>query len=578
MKGKSLTDALHDIQSGNKENYIPEKDTLTISEKSKVSLSKVYGFATFYSMFSVKPRGKHIIRVCKSLSCHMGKAEEVIEKLEEVLGVEIGETTEDGEFTLEESSCLGMCSVSPAMMIDKIPFGNLTVDQIPEIIKKVKSEGSQEKIYTEQILPAQGRVVLKSVGVINPESIDEYIASRGYLALKKAIENGPQWVINELKKSELRGRGGAGFPTGRKWEFTAKAPGPQKYLICNADEGEPGTFKDRVIMEGDPHSIIEGMIIAAFATGCNNGYIYIRGEYDLSIRRIEKAIGDARSHGFLGRNILGSGFPFDIEIHKGAGSYVVGEETTLMESIEGHRGEPRKKPPYPPTFGLLGKPTVINNVETLANVPPIITNGADWYRTIRVPESYGTKLFSLSGDVNWKGVIEAPFGTRLSYIVNELGGGVRNGKKLRGVIFGGVSGTLLTPDQFDIPVDFNSLVTIEAGPGSGSIIVMDETRSIVNIAKNIAYFFKYESCGKCTPCRIGTEQLMNIIDRILEGSGKESDLEVIERLGQDMRLTSFCPLGQTAPNIIVQSIQKFRSKWLEHMKDKKLEGGGSYER
>ncbi len=575
MKERSLTDALHEVQDGSDKNFIPSNDALSVAVENKLPLSKVYGFATFYSMFSVKPRGKHIIRVCKSLSCYMGKGEEVIKKLKEVLGIGIGETTEDGEFTLEESSCLGMCSVSPVIMIDEIPVGNLTPDQVPEIIKKVENETGKKDYSAVQILPTHGRVLLKNVGVINPESIDEYIASGGYTALKKAISNGPQWVIDEVKKSELRGRGGAGFPAGKKWEFTAKAPGPDRYLICNADEGEPGTFKDRVIMEGDPHSIIEGMIIASFAAGCNYGYIYIRGEYDLSIRRIEKAIKDVRSHGFLGRNILGSGFSFNIEVHRGAGSYVVGEETTLMEAIEGHRGEPRKKPPYPPTYGLLGKPTVINNVETLANVPSIIVNGADWYKTIGVPGSYGTKLFSLSGDVNWKGVVESPFGTRLSYITNEFGGGVKNGKKLKGIIFGGVSGTLLTPDQFDTPVDFNSLARIEAGPGSGSIVVLDDTRCIVDIAKNIAYFFRYESCGKCTPCRVGTEQMYIIIDRISKGRGEEKDLDTIERLGEDMRLTSFCPLGQTAPNIIVQSIKKFRNEWIEHIKDKEVEGGSN---
>ena len=575
MKEKSLTDALYEAQGENNKNFISLEDALSVAVRNKLPLSKVYGFATFYSMFSVKPRGKHIIRVCKSLSCHMGNGEEVIKKLEEVLGIGIGETTNDGEFTLEGSSCLGMCSIAPAMMIDEIPFGNLTPDQIPEIIKEVRNGKAKKGYPAVQILPAHGRVLLKNVGVINPESIDEYIASGGYGALKKAISNGPQWVIDEIKKSELRGRGGAGFPTGKKWEFTAKALGSDKYLICNADEGEPGTFKDRVIMEGNPYSVIEGMIIAAFAAGCKYGYIYIRGEYSLSIKRMEKAIKDARSRGFLGKNILGSGFSFDIEVHRGAGSYVVGEETALMESIEGHRGEPRKKPPYPPTYGLFRKPTVINNVETFVNVPLIIANGADWYRKIGVPGSYGTKLFSLSGDINWKGAVEAPFGTPLSEIVNKFGGGVKNGKKLKAIILGGVSGFLLTPDQVDTPVDFNSLATIGAGPGSGAIMVIDETRDIVDIAKNIAYFFRRECCGKCTPGRVGTEQMYKIIDRISKGRGKERDLDTLERLGKDMRLTALCPLGQTASNVIVESIKKFRDEWMGYIEDKKAEGGSN---
>jgi NADH:ubiquinone oxidoreductase subunit F (NADH-binding) len=356
-------------------------------------------------------------------------------------------------------------------------------------------------------------------------------------------------------------------------EFTAKASDPVKYVICNADEGEPGTFKDREIMEGDPHSLIEGMIIAAFSTKASYGYIYIRGEYDLSINRLEKAINDARNYGLLGENILGSGFNFDIEIKKGAGAYICGEETALIESIEGKRGEPRKKPPYPPTCGLWGKPTVINNVETLVNIPPIIENGADWYKRFGVAGSYGTKVFSLMGDLNWKGIIEIPFGTPLSYIVNEIGGGVKEGKKLKGVILGGVSGSLITLEQLDTPVDFNSLATIEAGPGSGAIIAFDEDRCIVDIVKNIAYFFRHESCGKCTPCRVGTEQIYEIIDWITKGEGRISDLDTLEKLGDDLKLTSFCGLGQTAPNIIVQSLAKFTIEWIEHIKEKKCRAG-----
>jgi NADH:ubiquinone oxidoreductase subunit F (NADH-binding) len=322
-------------------------------------------------------------------------------------------------------------------------------------------------------------------------------------------------------------------------------------------------------MEGDPHLLIEGMILAGFATGANYGYIYIRGEYDLSIRRLQKAIDQARSYGFLGENILGSGFSFDIEIKKGAGAYICGEETALIESIEGKRGEPRKKPPYPPTFGLWGKPTVINNVETLANVPPIVVNGAEWFKKFGVAGSYGTKLFSLMGDVNYKGVIEIPFGVKLSSIINDVGFGIKGGKKLKGVILGGVSGSLITPNEIDTPVDFNSLALIEAGPGSGSIVVLSEDRCIVDIAKNIAYFFRHESCGKCTPCRVGTEEMYKIIDNISKGFGEVKDLERLDKLSTSMKLTSFCGLGQTAPNIIQQSLRKFRDEWLEHINERK---------
>ena len=416
----------------------------------------------------------------------------------------------------------------------------------------------------------QLRIVLRNAGLIDPDSIDEYIAHDGYSALEKVIsEMSPDDVIEEIKKSELRGRGGAGFPTGKKWEFTAKADSDQKYIICNADEGEPGTFKDRGIMEGDPHSVLEGMMIAGYATGTNKGYIYIRGEYALSIKRLQKAIDDAREYGFLGENILGSGFAFDVEIRRGAGSYICGEETALMESIEGKRGEPRKKPPYPPTCGLWGKPTVINNVETLANIAPIVINGADWFKGIGVEGSRGTKVFNLMGDINWKGVVEIPFGTPLSDIVMNMGKGIRGGRKLKAVVLGGVSGSLITPEELDTPVDFNSLARIEAGPGSGSIVVLDETRCIVDIARDIAYFFRHESCGKCTPCRVGTEEMYRIIDRISKGEGEERDINTLESLGKSMMLTAFCGLGQTAPNVILQSLRKFRDEWLTHIREKK---------
>ncbi|MGB9694461.1 MAG: NADH-quinone oxidoreductase subunit NuoF [Caldisericaceae bacterium] len=507
-------------------------------------------------------------------------------EIEEQLNRAIRDAGLENEILVTPTGSLGYEDVGVAVAVypEGIIYVPVTKGNIKEIVtehflkgrvverlaKKIESTSVKLGVTkSEQIISTQVRVVLRNVGMINPESIDEYIARDGYTALEKAISKGPQWTLDEVKNSELRGRGGAGFPTGKKWEFTAKANSTTKFLICNADEGEPGTFKDREIMEGDPHSLIEGMIIAAFATGCTYGYIYIRGEYDLSIKRLEKAIIDAKALGLLGEDILGSGLSFDIEIKKGAGAYICGEETALIESIEGHRGEPRKKPPYPPTFGLWGKPTVINNVETLANIPPIIANGAEWFKTIGVPGTYGTKLFSLMGDVNWKGVIEIPFGTPLSYIVNDLGGGVKDGKALKGIILGGVSGSLITPSKLDTPVDFNSLALIEAGPGSGAIIVMDERRCIVDIMKNIAYFFRHESCGKCTPCRVGTEELYAMIDGISKGRGDLKDLDKIKSLGQDMNLTSFCPLGQTAPNIILQSIREFKQEWLEHIKDKK---------
>ncbi len=507
-------------------------------------------------------------------------------EIEERLNEEIKKRGLEKEIAVVPTGSLGFEDLGVAIAIypEGIIYAPVEIKDIPEIaeehllkgriVKRLTKNWEKRKVSlgttkSEAVMQSQYRAVLRNVGLINPESIEEYIAKDGYTAFEKALSVKPLDVIEELKKSELKGRGGAGFPTGLKWEFTAKAPGDEKYIVCNADEGEPGTFKDREIMEGDPHSLIEGMLIAGYATGARKGYIYIRGEYALSIRRLRKGIDDARAYGLLGENILGSGFSFDIEIKKGAGAYICGEETALLESIEGKRGEPRKKPPYPPTSGLWGKPTVINNVETLANVPLIIGKGADWFKSIGVPGSFGTKLFSLMGDINWKGVIEVPFGTPLSKIVMDIGGGVKNGKKLKAVVLGGVSGSLIRPEDIDTPVDFNSLAQIKAGPGSGSIVALSEDRCIVDIAKNIAYFFRHESCGKCTPCRIGTEVMYEIIDRISRGGGEEKDLNTLERLGKDMKLTSFCGLGQTASNIIVQSIKKFRSEWLTHIKEGK---------
>ncbi len=421
----------------------------------------------------------------------------------------------------------------------------------------------------EKIMGIQQRIVLENVGKINPEDIKEYIAFDGYKGFENALKTSPENVIKEIEDSELRGRGGAGFPAGKKWEFTAKAKGDKKYIVCNADEGEPGTFKDRTIMEGDPHKVIEGMLIAGYATGANGGIIYVRGEYMLSIERLENAINQAYDLGLLGNNILGSSFSFDLQIKKGAGAYVCGEETALLNSIEGKRGEPRKKPPYPPMAGLWGKPTVINNVETLANIPVIMRKGAEWFKQFGVPDSYGTKLFSLNGDLNWKGVIEVPFGTPLSFIINEIGGGLKDNLSLKAVILGGVSGSLLTSDEIDTPIDFNSLARIEAGPGSGSITVLNEKRCIVDVAKNIAKFFRHESCGKCTPCRVGNEQMYKVINRISKGQGKESDISLMEKLGCTMKLTSFCGLGQTASNIILQSLKKFPDEWNIHIFDKR---------
>ncbi len=507
-------------------------------------------------------------------------------EIEELLLREIRNLGLEKEILITPTGSLGYEDIGVAIAVypEGIIYAPVTPKDVPLIVKEhflkgrilsnISHEIGKKDVSlgiskAEKVLSVQKKVLLRRVGSINPESIEEYIAEDGYLALEKAFENGSEWVLNEVKNSELRGRGGAGFPTGKKWEFTAMAKSDVKFVICNADEGEPGTFKDRVLMEGDPHSIIEGMILAGFATGATYGYIYIRGEYELSIKRLSKAIEQAYDYGFLGKDILGSGFDFDIEIKKGAGAYVCGEETALLESIEGKRGEPRKKPPYPPTSGLFKRPTVINNVETLANIPPILVNGSNWFKQIGVPGSYGTKLFSLMGDVNYKGVIEIPFGVKLREIIEEVGFGVKGGKNLKVVILGGVSGSLISKEEIDTEVDFNSLAKIEAGPGSGSIVVLSEDRCIVDVVKNIAYFFRHESCGKCTPCRVGTDVIYRIVDNVSKGNGQREDLVKLEKLSNAMKLTSFCGLGQTTPNILLQSLTKFKEEWLAHIDERK---------
>lgn len=418
----------------------------------------------------------------------------------------------------------------------------------------------------EEILRKQTRLVLRNVGVINPEDIKEYIAQDGYQALTKALTSmKPEDVIKEIKDSELWGRGGAGFPTGIKWEITAKSTDMPKFVICNADEGEPGTFKDRVIMEGDPHSVIEAMIIAGYATGAQKGFIYIRGEYELSILRLNKAIQQAKEYGFLGENIFDSGFNFDIEVRIGAGAYVCGEETALIESLEGKRGEPRYKPPYPSLVGLWNKPTVVNNVETLANIILIILKGSEWYKNLGVEGSRGTKVFTLFGDVNIKGVIEVPFGYSLKDLVYEIGHGIPAGKKLKMVQLGGSSGSFIPADHLDIPIDWKSLRQIGAGQGSGAILVLDETRCIVDFLRNLLKFFYHESCGKCVPCRVGISKALDLVDRVSEGNIAVEELDFMQDLAITIRGTSLCGLGQAAANQILEALKYFKAEFISHI-------------
>ncbi|NLY29125.1 MAG: NADH-quinone oxidoreductase subunit NuoF, partial [Firmicutes bacterium] len=413
----------------------------------------------------------------------------------------------------------------------------------------------------------QKRVVLRNCGLIDPDNIDEYIARDGYQALGTVLRDmEPQDVIQIIKDSGLRGRGGAGFPTGLKWDFTFRAVGDQKYIICNADEGEPGTFKDRLILEGDPHSVIEGMAIAAYAIGASKGYIYFRGEYNLSIERLKHALQQAREYGLLGENIFGTNFDFDIDIKIGAGAYVCGEETALINSIEGKRGEPRYKPPYPASVGLWGKPTCVNNVETLANVPPIILNGAEWFRSIGTENCPGTKVFTLTGNITNAGLIEVPMGITLREIIYDIGGGIPNGRKFKMAQTGGTSGGCLSEALLDVPMDIDSLAAAGSALGSGALLIMDDTHCIIDVVMTFMRFFRHESCGQCTPCREGTQRLYELVGRIARMEATQEDVELIKRLSRTMEDASLCALGQTAPFPVLTTMRFFPEEYEAHIR------------
>ncbi|HOQ04389.1 MAG TPA: NADH-quinone oxidoreductase subunit NuoF [Anaerohalosphaeraceae bacterium] len=486
------------------------------------------------------------------------------------------------------SGCLGMCTKGPILIVNPgyILYGNLRSEDAPEIVQEHLINGKpvsrliiqEDHLYNRffrifgdsEFFGRQMRIALRNCGVIDPEKIDDYLAMRGYEALAKVLtEMTPQQVIEEVKKSGLRGRGGAGFPTGLKWEYTAKQSDPEKYVICNADEGDPGAFMDRSAIEGDPHTVLEGMIIGGYAIGSRQGIIYIRAEYPLAVQRLKKAIEDARREGFLGERILGTDFSFDIRICLGAGAFVCGEETALIHSIEGARGMPRPRPPYPSVSGLFGKPTLINNVETWANIPVIIIDGADWFSRIGTATSKGTKVFALAGKVRNTGLVEVPMGTTLRDIIFGIGGGIPNGKKFKAVQTGGPSGGCLPEKYLDTQIDYESLAKAGSIMGSGGMIVIDEDSCMVRMARFFVEFTQDESCGKCTPCREGTKRMLEILTRITRGQGKPGDIEKLERLGTMIQKASLCGLGQSAPNPVLSTIRNFREEYEEHIHQKK---------
>ncbi len=528
----------------------------------------------------------HVL-VCGGTGCTSSGSEQIIAELEkEIKAVGLAE-----EVNVVRTGCFGLCALGPIMIV--YPEGSFYSRVKPEDIKEIVDEHLlkgrivKRLLYSETVeednvkslnetdfYKKQHRVALRNCGVINPENIDEYIAMDGYAALGKCLtEYKPEEVIQVIKDSGLRGRGGAGFPTGLKWSFAAANQADQKYVCCNADEGDPGAFMDRSVLEGDPHAVIEAMAIAGYAIGASQGYIYVRAEYPIAVKRLEIAIGQAREYGLLGKDIFGTGFDFDLGLRLGAGAFVCGEETALMTSIEGKRGEPRCRPPFPAVKGLFGKPTVLNNVETYANIPQIILKGADWFSSMGTEKSKGTKVFALGGKIHNTGLVEVPMGTTLREIVEEIGGGIPNGKKFKAAQTGGPSGGCIPAEHLDVPIDYDNLIAIGSMMGSGGLIVMDEDNCMVDIAKFFLEFTVDESCGKCTPCRIGTKRLYEMLDKITKGQGTLEDLDKMEELCYHIKNNSLCGLGQTAPNPVLSTLRYFRDEYIAHVVDKKCPAG-----
>ena len=537
----------------------------------------------------IKEQGLRVL-VCAGTGCVANGSLKVIEKFRE-LGANVSTLTDYDKVTIVPTGCHGFCEQGVLVIIpDKhVTYVKVHVEDVEEIFEShVKNNQPVERLLYKDpktgesvhrnddinFYAKQTRTALKNCGKINAESIEEAISVRGYEALAKVIEeNNPEGVIDTITKSGLRGRGGGGFPTGMKWKFTAANKGGKSYVVCNGDEGDPGAFMDRSVMEGDPHKLLEGMAIAGFAIGADEAYIYVRAEYPLAIKRLRKAIADAEARNFLGKNIMGSDFSFTIHIKEGAGAFVCGEETALIASIEGERGMPRPKPPFPANKGLFGRPTLINNVETLANVPLIILNGAEWFSSMGCETSKGTKTFALTGEVNNTGLIEVPMGTTLRQIIFDIGGGIRGGKKFKAVQIGGPSGGCLTEEHLDISMDYDSLIKAGAMVGSGGLVVMAEDTCMVEVARFFMNFTKNESCGKCVPCREGTKNMLKILEKIVAGKGEMEDLDRLEQLALTVKDGSLCGLGKTAPNPVLSTLKYFKDEYIAHIRDHKCPAG-----
>jgi len=528
----------------------------------------------------------HVL-VCGGTGCTSSNSEKIKKEFEDQLVM----NKLNKEVKVVTTGCFGLCAHGPIVVVypEGAMYTMVTVEDVKEIVEEhllkgrlVKRllAGNKEEVDSSKSLDnvdffkRQLRIALRNCGVINPENIDEYIAYDGYKALSKVLtEMTPVQVIDTVKKSGLRGRGGAGFPTGLKWEFTARSKGDIKFVCCNADEGDPGAFMDRSVLEGDPHSVLEAMTIAGYAVGSNQGYIYIRAEYPIAVKRLNIAIKQAKEYGLLGNNIFGMDFSFDIELRLGAGAFVCGEETALMTSIEGKRGEPRPKPPFPAVKGLWQKPTLLNNVETYANIPVIFNKGSEWFASIGTEKSKGTKVFAVGGKINNTGLVEIPIGTPLREIIYDIGGGIPNGKKFKAAQTGGPSGGCIPASLIDTPIDYETLVQMGSMMGSGGLIVLDEDNCMVDIARFFLEFTVDESCGKCPPCRIGTKRMLEILERITGGKGEEGDIEKLEVLAKNIKASALCGLGQSAPNPVLSTLKYFRDEYDAHVRDKKCPAG-----
>ncbi len=527
----------------------------------------------------------HVL-ICGGTGCTSADSPKIMEKMTE----EISKAGLDKEVKVVRTGCFGLCEAGPIVIVypEGSFYSRVSVSDVAEIVNEhlLKGRIVHRLLYKEEagtvemsldnigFYKKQKRVALRNCGVIDPERIEEYIAFDGYKALGTCLgEYTPQQVIDIIKDSGLRGRGGGGFPTGMKWQFCHNEKKDQKYVICNADEGDPGAFMDRSVLEGDPHAVIEAMAIAGYAIGASMGYVYVRAEYPIAVKRLEIAINQARELGLLGKNIFESGFDFDLEVRLGAGAFVCGEETALMSSIEGFRGEPTPKPPFPAQKGLFGKPTIINNVETFANIPQIILNGAEWFSSMGTEKSKGTKVFALGGKIINTGLVEIPMGTTLREIIYEIGGGIPSGKEFKAAQTGGPSGGCIPSSHLDTPIDYDSLTAIGSMMGSGGLIVMDEDNCMVDVARYFLDFTVDESCGKCPPCRIGTKRMLEILERIVSGRGEDGDIEKLEFLGENIKNAALCGLGKTAPNPVLSTLKYFRDEYEAHIHDKKCPAG-----